>query len=61
MEWMELRWAKFLTDAVPINSYELRNNRDERKGRHMKSKIIDILGMTAILGGCVGQPQQFSM
>jgi hypothetical protein len=61
MEWMELHCEKFLTDAVPINSYELRNNRDERKGRYMKSKIIGILGMTAILGGCAGQPRQFSM
>jgi outer membrane protein OmpA-like peptidoglycan-associated protein len=27
----------------------------------MKSRIIGILGMTAMLGGCAGQPQQFSM
>src|SRR4029450_1300697 len=27
----------------------------------MKSKIIGILGMAAMLGGCAGQPQQYSM
>jgi len=27
----------------------------------MKSKIIGILGMTAMLAGCAGQPQQYSM